>query len=62
MQNYNRITTRVETWNVRHVTAKGEVTKRPIGKIVARDGLGRFDGATNYRQTSRVGQVRKSRR
>lgn len=52
-------TTRVETWNVRKGSS---ATRRRVGKIVVRDAQGRFHGATNFSQLSRVGQVATHRR
>jgi len=56
------VTARIESWKVSTLRADGTASHKTIGKIVHRDNAGRFDGATNHRQTSRVGQVRKSRR
>lgn len=52
-------TTRIETWNV---TNPRTGKQHRVGRIVCRNADGTFDGATNYRQASKVGQVRKSRR
>lgn len=46
-------TKRVETWQ----TSKGKVAK-----VTVRDETGRFHGATNYPDRSKVGQVATSRR
>lgn len=61
-------TVRVETWNVarqgrdergRFTGAEGH---RRRARVVVRTEGGTFHGATNFRQTSRVGQVGNSRR
>jgi hypothetical protein len=62
-------TSRIETWSVapqgrdangRFQAASGP--RRKVGRIVVRNEDGTLDGATNVRQVSKVGQVRRSRR
>jgi hypothetical protein len=62
-------TSRIETWSVakqgrdangRFLPAEGP--RKRVGRIVVRNADGTIDGATNVRQVSKVGQVRKSRR
>lgn len=61
---------RIETWVVRE-QPRDPVTGRFLpatgrgrrhSRVVIRDEHGRIDGATNYRQVSRVGQVARARR
>lgn len=65
----SKFTTHVETWNQRtqsrdeygrFLPATG--TPRRVGRVVVRNADGTLHGATNYRLTSRVGQVATVRR
>lgn len=62
-------TLKIETWEVRSqprdeqgrfLPATG--SPKRIGKVVVRNADGTLHGATNFRQTSRVGQVASHRR
>lgn len=62
-------TVRVETWNVRQPDrdergrfAPATSKARRRARVVVRSTDGTFHGATNFRQTSRVGQVAHTRR
>ena len=62
-------TVRVETWRVRDQGrdsrgrfAAGRGGGRRRARVVVRNSDGTFDGATNFRQSSRVGQVGSARR
>ena len=62
-------TVRVETWNVRTQPRDangrflpGEGRPRRRSRVVVRAENGTIHGATNFRQSSRVGQVSRARR
>jgi hypothetical protein len=64
-----KFTTHVETWNVRKQPRDehgrflpGEGSPRRVGRVVVRNADGTLHGATNFRLTSRVGQVATVRR